>query len=267
MFVSRRSGHVLEEPNPGSCTTLSSGDWLWFLFTFRLGTPEGDFTPIIVTDAACFWLTIPTETYMPFREREAGVYSFSDRIIPFFAADGSYQEWKTAFNALGRWFATQDSGWSHQWSRRPSRVKDLMSGRHHNWVSSPAAHDPHSSTRQTAGNGQDLSQTRSPRGTTEFRYAQYSGGDPKERKAHMLRAFHALGVGDRGFEMLMWRLANGVMDGESQDAILDYLHAKVLDSAVSRDRLSGLVEDAIQELHSSPDYLKPAFTNLNRYER
>ena len=83
----------------------------------------------------------------------------------------------------------------------------------------------------------------------------------------MLRAFHALGVGDRGFEMLMWRLANGVMDGESQDAILDYLHAKVLDSAVSRDRLSGLVEDAIQELHSSPDYLKPAFTNLNRYER
>jgi hypothetical protein len=115
--------------------------------------------------------------------------------------------------------------------------------------------------------GMSDSQTRSPQGVTGFRYTPYSGGDPKQRKAHMLHAFQTLGVGDRGFDMLMWRLANGVMDGESQDAILEYLHAKVLNSAVPKDQLSGLVEDAIQELHLSPDYLKPAFTNLNRYEK
>jgi hypothetical protein len=113
----------------------------------------------------------------------------------------------------------------------------------------------------------DENQARSPQWGVGFKYSRYSGGDPKQRKAHMLHAFQTLGVGDQGFDMLMWRLANGVMDGESQSAILEYLHAKVLNSAVSKDQLSGLVEDAIQELRSSPEYLKPAFTNLNRYEK
>ena len=111
------------------------------------------------------------------------------------------------------------------------------------------------------------SHDKGPPRTGEFTYTRYRGGEPKQRKAHMLAAFQALGVGDKGFDMLMWRLANGVMDGESQDAILDYLYAKILGSAVPRHNLTGLVEDAIQELDSSTVYLQPAFTNLNRYEK
>jgi hypothetical protein len=102
--------------------------------------------------------------------------------------------------------------------------------------------------------------------TADQAYVQFRG-DSNHRRAHMITALGSLGSGEQGFDMLMWRLANAFWDGENQDVVLDYLFAKILKGQVSKEMLVGMVEDAVQELNSRPDYLKPEFTNLSRYEK
>ncbi|MBM4042870.1 MAG: hypothetical protein FJ290_30645 [Planctomycetes bacterium] len=100
-----------------------------------------------------------------------------------------------------------------------------------------------------------------------FAYTRVEGEDSAERKAALLGAFDRLGVGPAGFDMLMWRLANAAMDGESRDTVLDYLYGKILKGAVQRQMLVELLDDATKELNSSAEYMKPELTNLNRYEK
>lgn len=94
-----------------------------------------------------------------------------------------------------------------------------------------------------------------------FRYARFEGREPANRKAGLLKAFEDLGFGSRGFDLLMWRLANAVKAGEGEETVLDYLHCKILESAVPRELLVALVQDAADELRSSAEYMKPEFAD------
>ena len=89
-------------------------------------------------------------------------------------------------------------------------------------------------------------------------------GDRKRRLEQTLRDISGK---DNAFDMLMWRLANASMDGESEDTVLDFLEQRIAERKAARDRLRGVLKEAMQELNSSPDYFKPSFTNLGRYDK
>lgn len=97
--------------------------------------------------------------------------------------------------------------------------------------------------------------------------AEPSSGGITLRKQRLLRAFEQLGAGPQGFDMLMWRLANATLDGESAEVVLDFLCHRVLKHEVPRERARPLLMDGVDELHCSPEYFKPEFTDLGRYEK
>jgi DNA-directed RNA polymerase subunit RPC12/RpoP len=137
VFTTKSGASVMEEKNPLSYSSLSAGEWLWFLYTFRHGAAEPDGIPIIVTDVACFWLRFPIDVREPFRDGYNGSYVIRPEIVRYLVRDGTYKDWQDGFLAINRWFKSPDSGWSHQWSRKPPRVSDfVMLGKNENWISS-----------------------------------------------------------------------------------------------------------------------------------
>ena len=89
----------------------------------------------------------------------------------------------------------------------------------------------------------------------------------RTRKGRLEWTLFEISGNHKAFDMLMWRLANATLDGESEDAVLEFLTCKIVKEEVPRSELCTLLSEAKQELDSSPDYLKPEFTNLKRYEK
>jgi hypothetical protein len=86
-----------------------------------------------------------------------------------------------------------------------------------------------------------------------------------DRKKRLQETLTQMTGKENAFDMLMWRLANASMDGESEDTVLDFLAYKIADGKVSTSELRPLLKEAIQEL--GPEYFRPEFTNLMRYEK
>jgi hypothetical protein len=98
-------------------------------------------------------------------------------------------------------------------------------------------------------------------------YEEFAGEDSEERKAGLLRVFDQLDVGPVGLDMLMWRLANAVMDGESEEIVLDYLCNRIANGVLPEYSALAVLRDAVKLVHSSSEYFKPEFTNLGRFTK
>jgi hypothetical protein len=130
-LVSKQGGKVLHDIYPN---VLNAGDWLWFIFTTSTGVREPDGTPIIISDAACFWFTIPTEMKVNLGTSSMPINSeFPQSILPYVTSDGTITDSSNAFNAIDSYFK-KDKNWCNQWSRRTERVKNLMEGQCSNWI-------------------------------------------------------------------------------------------------------------------------------------
>lgn len=90
---------------------------------------------------------------------------------------------------------------------------------------------------------------------------------PSDRRRRLEQTLREISGNPNAFDMLMWRLANASMDGETEDAVFEFLDRRIVKGKAPPTQLRPLLKEAIQELRSSPDYLKPEFTNLNKYEK
>jgi len=63
--------------------------------------------------------------------------------------------------------------------------------------------------------------------------------DPKKRLQDTLAQMTGK---ENAFDMLMWRIANASMDGESEDTVLDFLVRKIADGKVATAELRLLLK-------------------------